>query len=87
MKLSELSVRRPVLISMSFVLILIIAALFITNLSISLYPSVNNPIIGVQISLSEEVDPSQVEQQLAKTMETQLTSLTGLTNITTRSSS
>lgn len=87
MKLSELSVRRPVLISMSFVLILIIAALFITNLSISLYPSVNNPIIGVQISLSEEVDPSQVEQQLAKTIETQLTSLTGLTNITTRSSS
>lgn len=87
MKISELSVRRPVLITMSYVLVLIIAALFLTNLSISLYPSVDMPIIGVSLTFTNEVDPEQVELQVAKKIENQVTSISNLKDITSTSSS
>ena len=38
MKLSELSVRRPVLISMTYLLLLLVSLLFLKDLDIALYP-------------------------------------------------
>ncbi|MBR1918904.1 MAG: efflux RND transporter permease subunit [Spirochaetales bacterium] len=86
MTLSELSVRRPVTIAMIFVLIVVIAALFLQDLSIALYPSIDMPIIGVRVSLDEDVDPEQVELQIAKKIENAVTSVTGLNTITSRAS-
>ncbi|MCR5731618.1 MAG: efflux RND transporter permease subunit [Sphaerochaetaceae bacterium] len=87
MKISELSVRRPVTITMVFVLIIVVATLFLSNLSIALYPSVEYPIIGVMVSIDEDVDPEQVELQVAKKIENAVTSITGLNSMTSRASS
>ncbi len=85
MKLSELSVRRPVLISMAFVLILIVAGLFVSNLDIALYPSVEMPVLTVMVS-ADDAGPEEVEQQVTKVLENSLGSLNGLESITSQSS-
>lgn len=87
MKISELSVRRPVTVTMLFVLVIVVSALFLSNLSIALYPSVDYPIIGVMVSLDEDVDPEQVELQLVKRIENSVTSITGLKTMSSRASS
>ncbi|MGH0054208.1 MAG: efflux RND transporter permease subunit, partial [Sphaerochaetaceae bacterium] len=85
MKLSELSVRRPVLISMVYVLLMIIAALFISNLDIALYPSVEMPVLTVMVS-ANDAGPEEIEMQITKVLENTLGSLEGLENITSQSS-
>lgn len=86
MKLSELSVRRPVLISMGYVLLLIIAALFVQNLDIALYPSVEMPMLTVMVS-ADDAGPEEIEQQVTKVLENSLGSLDGLKSMTSTSSS
>ena len=50
MKISELSVRRPVLMTMVYVLIAIIAAVYISQIDIALIPDTEMPIISVMVS-------------------------------------
>ncbi len=85
MKLSELSVRRPVLITMVYVLLLVIASLFVQNLDIALYPSVGMPVISVMVSV-EDAGPEEVEMQVTKVLENSLSSLENLASITSQSS-
>jgi len=85
MKLSELSVRRPVLITMIYVLLLVIASLFVQNLDIALYPSVGMPVISVMVSV-EDAGPEEVEMQVTKVLENSLSSLENLSSITSQSS-
>lgn len=87
MKLSELSVRRPVLITMAYVLILIVAALFLPSLSTSLYPTVDLPVIGIIVKLDTSTEPEQVELQIAKELENAVSSVDDLKKITSTSSS
>ena len=82
MTLSELSVRRPVLVTMVFVLIAVVALIFIPKLDISLYPSVNMPFLMVTVSCND-AGPEEIEMQVAKVLESQLGSVEGLQNITT----
>lgn len=86
MKLSELSVRRPVLITMTYILILIIAALFVTDLDIALYPSVESPVLTVLVDC-DDAGPEEIEQQVSKVLENALNSIEGLEEMTSRSSS
>ena len=46
MKISELSVRRPITITMVFVLICVIAAIFVPKIGVALYPSTTMPILS-----------------------------------------
>ncbi|MCH3919860.1 MAG: efflux RND transporter permease subunit [Sphaerochaeta sp.] len=85
MKLSELSVRRPVLITMVYVIIMVICAMFISNLQISLYPSVSMPVISVMVDCNE-AGPEEIEQQVAKVLENNLGSLENLNTISSTSS-
>ena len=87
MKITELSVRRPVLITMIYLLVMIIAAVYLSNIQIALYPTVDMPIIGIQVSFDEEADPEQVELQVAKKLENQLSSMENLSSMTSQSSS
>ena len=50
MTLSELSVRRPVLMTMTYVLISVICLVFLPRLDLALYPSVDYPVISVSVS-------------------------------------
>jgi len=84
MKISELSVRRPVLITMVYVIIMVICAMFLSSLQISLYPSVSMPVISVMVNCNN-AGPEEVEQQVAKVLENNLGSLENLNTITSSS--
>jgi multidrug efflux pump len=50
MNISELSIRRPVLASVGMLIILIFGFISYTFLGVREYPSVDNPIISVNVS-------------------------------------
>ena len=85
MSISELSVRRPVLMTMVYILIAVIAAVFISSIDLALYPSVDMPVLSVMINC-DDAGPEEIEQQVAKPLETSLSSVENVKNITSRSS-
>lgn len=85
MSISELSVRRPVLMTMVYILIAVIAAVFISSIDLALYPSVDMPVLSVMINC-DDAGPEEIEQQVAKPLETSLSSVENIKNITSRSS-
>ncbi|MDY4610271.1 MAG: efflux RND transporter permease subunit [Sphaerochaetaceae bacterium] len=84
MTISELSVRRPVLMTMVYVLICVIAMVFLPKLDIALYPSVDMPILSVMVTC-DDAGPEEIEQQVAKVLENALSSVENLETITSRS--
>ena len=86
MNISEVSVRRPVLITMIFVLVSTVASIFLPKLDIALYPSVSMPMLYVSVSCND-AGPEEIELQVAQLLEKQLGSIEGLESITTSSSS
>ncbi len=81
MKISELSVRRPITITMVFVLICVIAAIFVPKIGVALYPSTTMPILSVSVNCGE-AGPEEIEQQVTKVLENKLSSVSGLESIT-----
>ena len=77
MSISELSVRRPILMTMIYLLIALIALVYIPQLDIALYPSVEMPVISVMVSAGN-YGPEEIENQVAKTLEDSLFSLENL---------
>ncbi len=85
MTISELSVRRPVLMTMIYVLICVIALVFLPKLDIALYPSVEMPVLSVMVDCND-AGPEEIEQQVAKILESSLSSLENLESMTTQCS-
>lgn len=85
MTLSELSVRRPVLMTMIYILIMVIALVFLPRMEIALYPDIDLPVITVFVDCND-AGPEEIEQQVAKELEDRFSSLENLDQITTISS-
>ncbi len=85
MTLSELSVRRPVLMTMIYLLIVVIALVFLPRMEIALYPDIDLPVITVFVDCND-AGPEEIEQQVAKELEEYFSSLENLSDITTISS-
>ena len=83
MKISELSVRRPVLMTMVYVLIAIIAVVYLMNIEIALYPETDMPMISVMTSC-DGADSELVEQQVTRQLEDALSSVENLESMTRR---
>ena len=81
MNLSELSVRRPVLMTMVYVLICVICLVFLPRLDMALYPDVDLPVISVMVDCGD-AGPEEVELQVTKTLEDSLNSLQNLDTMT-----
>ena len=85
MTVSELSVRRPVLMTMIYLLIVVIALVFLPRMEIALYPDIDLPVITVFVDCND-AGPEEIEQQVAKELEEYFSSLENLSDITTVSS-
>ena len=85
MTLSELSVRRPVLMTMIYILIMVIAMVFLPRMEIALYPDIDMPVITVFVDCND-AGPEEIEQQVAKELEDRFSSLENLDEIMTISS-
>ena len=84
MTISELSVRRPVLMTMTYILICVICVVFLPRLDMSLYPDVDLPVISVNIDCGD-AGPEEIDLQVTDTMETALNSLQNLDTMTSTS--
>ena len=84
MDIAELSVRRPVLMTMVYVLICVIALVFLPRLDMALYPDIDMPVISVSVSCND-AGPEEIELQVTEIMEEALNSLQNLDTMTSSS--
>ncbi|NLM00614.1 MAG: efflux RND transporter permease subunit [Treponema sp.] len=85
MSISELSVRKPVTITMSYILACVIAFVFLPRLGIALYPSVTRPVLSVFTSYPN-VGPEEIDKNVTEYLVNRLTRVPSLKKITSNSS-
>ncbi|GMO50114.1 MAG: efflux RND transporter permease subunit [Treponemataceae bacterium] len=85
MNISELSVKKPVTITMIYVAIIVIAVIFLPRLGIALYPDVTNPVLTVRTTYSN-VGPEEIDKNVTQVLSKQLRRVSGLKTITSTSS-
>ena len=84
MNLSEVSVNRPITITVITVLLLAISLFMIPSLAVEQMPDVDPPIILVQTTL-EGASPKEIEQSVTELLEKQLSNVSGLEEISSTS--
>jgi HAE1 family hydrophobic/amphiphilic exporter-1 len=86
MDISEISVRKPVTVTMLYILVCVVAAVFIPRLAIALYPSVSPPYVNV-ITSYNNVGPEEIDKNVTKPVFNALRRVADIKSITSRSSS
>ena len=84
MKLSDISIQRPVLASMLSAALVLFGAISYTQLSVREYPDVDPPIISVSTVLPG-ANPQTVESAVTDPMEDELSTVPGLRTLTSSS--
>ncbi|WP_407306783.1 efflux RND transporter permease subunit [Desulfosporosinus sp. SB140] len=86
MKIANLSVDRPVLISMLIVVLILLGAITLPLLPVDLYPNMDIPIAIVSVSWPG-YSPSVVEQQLTKPLESAMSTVSDVSEVDSTSRS
>ena len=84
MTVSELSVRRPVTITMIYVLICVIACMFIHRLGVALFPSTTRPMLSIFTSYPN-VGPEEIDINVTSVIVNRLSRVSDVKTISTRS--
>jgi len=84
MKLPELSIRRPVFISMIFVGILVLGMMSLKFLPVDLMPDITLPTVGI-VTLYPGASPKDVETLVTKPIEDYVSTVPDLKEVTSRS--
>ncbi len=84
MKLSDLSIRRPVLASMLSIALVLFGVIGYLNLSVREFPDVDPPIISVQTFLPG-ANPQVVESAVTDILEEELSTVQGIRTLTSSS--
>ena len=84
MKLSDLSIRRPVLASMVSLALVLFGAIGYSRLSVRDYPDIDPPVISVSTFLPG-ANPQVVESAVTDVLEEELSTVPGLRTLTSSS--
>ncbi len=84
MKLSDLSIRRPVLASMVSLALVLFGAIGYTRLAVREFPDVDPPIVSVSTEL-QGANPQVVESAVTDILEEELSTVEGLRTLTSSS--
>ena len=85
MNFSELSIKRPVLATVMVLIIIIFGMIGYSSLPVREYPSVDNPIITVQVSYPG-ANAEVIENQITEPLEQNINGIPGIRSLTSRSS-
>jgi Cation/multidrug efflux pump len=85
MTLSELSIKRPVLSTVMILIILIFGMIGYTTLGVREYPSVDNPIITVNVSYPG-ANADIIENQITEPLEQNINGIPGIRSLSSTSS-
>ncbi|KPK77127.1 MAG: hypothetical protein AMJ89_03000, partial [candidate division Zixibacteria bacterium SM23_73] len=80
MFLPKFSIRRPVMVSMIFIIFIILGAISFALLPIDLFPDVDLPVVMV-VAGYKGAGPSEIESMVAKPLENALAATKNLKNI------
>ncbi|NTV52649.1 MAG: efflux RND transporter permease subunit [Candidatus Firestonebacteria bacterium] len=81
MNLAGLSIKRPTFITAVLVIMLLVGLLFMSRMSVDMFPDVNFPFITVT-TIYPGAGPKEVETLISKVLEEQIASISGLKNVT-----
>lgn len=84
MSLAELSIRRPIFVTCIVALMIVVGFASILKLPVDLFPDVNFPIITVT-TFYPGAGPSEIETQITKPMEDELSTISGIKRVTSSS--
>ena len=85
MNFSKLSVKRPVMITMIMLIIVLLGAISLTKLPVDLYPAMEIPVAIVSTSYSG-VGPHEIENLITRPIEGAISTVSNIDNISSRSS-
>ncbi len=85
MKLSSLSIKRPVTFFMVFLIAIGFGIFGFTNLKLDLYPSLEFP-VAIVITNYEGVGPEDIENTLTRTLESAISTVEGIKHVNSTSS-
>jgi len=85
MKITDVSIKRPMLVTVIVVIVLLLGGVSLSRLSIDLFPDMELP-VAVVMTNYPGVGPEEVEQQVTKPMESVLSSVSNLDTISSISS-
>ncbi len=85
MKITDVSIKRPMLVTVIVIIVLLLGGVSFSRLSIDLYPEMELPVAVVMTNYAG-VGPEEVEQQITKPMESVLSSVSNLDTISSTSS-
>ena len=77
-------IKRRVLISMLFIGLVMMGIFFLLYLPMELYPNADLPVLSVNVSAENELDPAYIENQAAIPVEGAASSLAGVEEMETR---
>lgn len=83
MSIASFSIKRPIIISSIVVIIIFSGSFYINKLGVDLYPDVELPFIVVQ-TVYEGASPEEVEEQISKPIEGEISSIAGLKSVFSR---
>ncbi len=84
MKLSELSIKRPVFATVMSLVIILFGVVSYTRLPVREYPDIDPPIVSIQ-TIYRGASPSVVETEITDVLEEQLSTLEGVKTLTSSS--
>ena len=85
MKISNLSIKRPVTVIMITLIVILIGVVSLLNLSVDLYPEINVPVAIVSTSYSG-AGPQEIENLVTRPLEGALATVSGLEDVMSQSS-
>ena len=85
MNLSHFSVKRPVLIFMVVLVVLMLGVVSFSQLAIDLFPEMNLP-VAVTVVQYDGVGPEEIEKLVTEPIEDQLSTLSGIKSVQSQSS-
>ncbi len=85
MKITDVSIKRPMLVTVMVIIVLLLGGVSFSRLSIDLYPDMELP-IAVVMTTYPGAGPEEVEQQITRPLESVLSSVNKLDTISSTSS-
>jgi len=80
MKLTELSIKRPIMITMVLMIMVLLGAFAFFDMPIDLFPSVNIPVVTVT-TIYPGASPDEIKNSITKVIEDEVSSLSGIKKV------
>ncbi len=85
MKITDISIKRPMLVTVVIIIVLLLGGVSLSRLNIDLFPEMELP-VAVVVTNYSGVGPEEIEQQITKPIESVLSSVNNLDTISSTSS-